>query len=419
MSNTTGEPENSGREGAGPLSGVTIVDLTAMISGPLCTMMLADQGATVWKVESPHGDWARAVATTRGGFSASFLNNNRNKKSICLDLKQPGGRDALMRLAARADVFLQNFRPGAAERLGVGEAAIRAVRPDIIYGSIAGFGFEGPYAEEPVFDPLIQALSGLATVQAGSDQARPRLVRTILPDKLTATQMAQALTAALYHRERTGRGDHVRLSMLDAVVSFLWSSDMGARTFRGDEPEEERAQSYIDLIYEVADGHVSVAPILDHHWRGLAEALERPEFLQDPRFSTAAGREIHKDARLELTQEALRPHRRDPVLARLRAAGVPCAPVLTRREMIAHPQIAANGLLWELDHPRAGPLRQARPPARFAADPAPPRRPAPALGEHTRALLMETGLSAAEVEALLATGAAVETESGAARPGGA
>ncbi len=168
----------------GPLHGYRIVDLTSMISGPSATMLLADQGAEVIKVENPRagGDHTRLGANRRGGFSASFLNNNRGKRSVALDLKDPAAVAALLRVAATADVFVQNFRPGVAERMGLGEAAVRAAAPGIVYVSISGFGEAGPYAQKPVYDPLVQALSGLATVQAGSDEAPPRLVRTILPD---------------------------------------------------------------------------------------------------------------------------------------------------------------------------------------------------------------------------------------------
>jgi len=191
----------------GPLDGFRVVDLTSNVAGPLGTMILGDQGADVIKVEAPEGgDATRAGGNRRAGFTASFLNNNRNKRSIVLDLKTAGGLQALMRLVAGADVFVQNFRPGVAERLGVGEDAVRAVAPNIVYVSISGFGEKGPFATNPAYDPVIQGFSGLATVQAGSDEARPRLLRTILPDKLTAITASQAITAALLARERTGEG---------------------------------------------------------------------------------------------------------------------------------------------------------------------------------------------------------------------
>lgn len=391
----------------GPLSGIRVIDLTSMVSGPLATMTLADQGADVIKVEAPNGgDYSRHVATRRNGFSASFLNNNRNKRSIVLDLKHGEGLAALKQLVAGADVFVQNFRPGVAERIGAGEDALREVRPDLVYVSITGFGFDGPYASKPVFDPLIQALSGLTTVQAGSDDARPRLVRTIVPDKLTGIQAAQAITAALFERERSGRGQHVRLSMLDTIVAFLWSSDMGGHTFVGDELAEETAQSYIDLIYETADGHVSVAVMQDKHWAGLAQAVDRPDFLTDPRFATPELREVNKDARVNLIQEALRPHTSAHLLEVLERHDVPCSPVLTRRDMIRHPQIVANRIVEHREHPVAGRLRQTRQPARFSNTPEPRRDGAPRYGEHTRAVLTEAGIDIQTIDALIARGIA-------------
>ena len=396
----------------GPLHGIKIIDLTSVISGPLATQTLADQGADVIKVEAPRGDHARHVATRRGGFSASFLNNNRNKRSIVLDLKHPDGLSALRRLAANADAMVQNFRPGVAERIGVGEAAIRKVNPEIVYVSIAGFGFDGPYANKPVFDPLVQAVSGLTTVQAGSDESRPRLVRTILPDKLTGIQASQAVTAALLARERTGKGQHVRLSMLDTVVSFLWSSDMGGHTFVGAEGGEERAQSRIDLIYETQDGYITVAVNQDKEWERFAHAAERPDILGDERFRTAEGREVFKNERLELIQAVLRERTTDDWIARLESRDVPCAPVLTRREMIGHPQINANGVVVEVDHPEAGRLRQTRGPARFSVTEPEYRRGAPVLGGHTREVLSEHGFDRNEIAALEASGAAVQAGTG-------
>ncbi|MFQ5566704.1 MAG: CaiB/BaiF CoA transferase family protein [Paracoccaceae bacterium] len=391
----------------GPLDGVRVIDLTTMVSGPLGAMILADQGADVIKVEAPGGgDHSRHVATRRGGFSASFLNNNRNKRSIALDLKQVQGLAALKRLIAGADVVMQNFRPGVVERLGVGYEDARAVRADIIYASVTGFGETGPYAGKPVFDPLIQSLSGLTTVQAGSDQRRPALVRTILPDKLTGFTVAQAISAALFARERNGQGQHIRLSMLDSVIAFLWSSDMGGHTFVGDDAVAETAQSFIDLIYETADGYISVAAFRRADWVKLAEACERPEWIDDPRFLTSEGLEIHKPERLELTQQALRGRTSAEWIARLDAHDVPCAPVLTRREMIRHPQVVENAIIVETEHPRAGPLRQARTPARFEGTPAEHRRGGPALGENTREVLAEAGYAATEIDTLIATGAA-------------
>jgi crotonobetainyl-CoA:carnitine CoA-transferase CaiB-like acyl-CoA transferase len=385
----------------GPLHGYRIVDLTSNVSGPLATMILADQGADVIKVEAPGGgDSTRGGANRRGGFTASFLNNNRNKRSITLDLKQPAAVDALKRLAAGADAFVQNFRPGVADRLGVGEAAIRAVAPDIVYVSISGFGDKGPYAQAPAYDPVIQGFSGLATVQAGSDRERPRLLRTILPDKLTAITASQAITAALLARERTGEGQHVRLSMLEAVVAFLWSSDMSGQTFVGDEPTEQEAASAIDLIYETADGYITAAVVTDRQWQGLTRALDKPEWLEDERFKTPALRAQNIEARLQMTQDVLIGRSSAEWLEQLTAADVPCGPVLTRNQMIRHPHVSAMEIAEEYQHPKAGRLRQSRAAARFSKTPPSIRQGAPALGEHTEAVLAEIGYSAAEIAGL-------------------
>ncbi|MCR9125610.1 MAG: CoA transferase [Rhodobacteraceae bacterium] len=401
----------------GPLDGFRIIDATTMISGPLATMILADQGAEVIKIEHPRGgDHARQVADRRGGMAAAFLNNNRGKKSVTLNLKDPRGVAAALRLCEQADVFVQNFRPGVAERIGLGEAAVRAARPDIVYASIAGFGFEGDWADRPVYDPLIQALSGLASVQGGADAARPRLVRTILPDKVTALQASQAITAALLARARSGQGTHLRLSMLDAVVAFLWSSDMSGYTFVGDEVREKPAdqtQSFVELIYQTADGWMAVSAHTDATWRGLATAVGQPDWLADPRFATVAAREINKPARLELTQQALLHDSTENWMRRLGAQDVPCAPVLTRAQMYTHPQVVANGTVIESDHPQAGRIRQARAPARFSATPLDPPRPARRLGEDTRAVLAAAGFDAATIALYLAEGVATGPQDGA------
>ena len=271
----------------GPLAGIRIIDLTSMLSGPWATMILADQGADVIKVEEPRqGDHTRSYGNRRNGFSASFLNLNRNKRSVAIDLKTPQGVDLVKRLAAGADVLVQNFRPGVVERLGLDEAAVRKRAPGIVYVSINGFGEKGPYAHKPVYDPIVQAFSGLTTVQAGSDQQRPRLIRTVLPDKLTAVTAAQAIAAALVGRLKTGKGQHVRLSMLDAVLAFLWASDMGAQTYVGEKVSPRTAASFIDLIYETQNGFMTAAVMTNKEWAALTRALERPDWLADQRFTT-------------------------------------------------------------------------------------------------------------------------------------
>ncbi len=397
----------------GPLDGIKIIDLTSMISGPIATMILADQGADVIKIENPEcGDFTRSASNKRGGFSASFLNNNRNKKSVTINLKSEKGLELLKSLTAGADVFIQNFRPGVIERMGLGEDIIRKVAPDIIYVSISGFGHEGPYAGKPVYDPLVQALSGLTTIQGGSDEQRPRLVRTILPDKLTGFTCAQAISSALFCRERTGQGQHIRLSMLDSVISFLWSSDMGSQTFVGNEFAQEKAQSFIDLIYETSDGYISVAVQSDKEWQGLTRALGRPEWLEDSRFTTPALRQDNIDDRLELTQQELRTRSSREWLQRLEAEDVPCAPVLRRRDVVSHPQIIANGTIAELKHDHAGTLRQARPAARFSLTYRERHFGAPYLGEHNEEVLTQANLSDEEIRQLRSNGVIGETKVG-------
>ncbi len=390
----------------GPLSGFRVVDLTNVISGPMATQILGDQGADIVKVEARGGDLTRGGGNRQGGLSAAFLNNNRNKRSIVLDLKRAEGVALLKRLAAAADVFIQNFRPGVVERLGVGETEIRAVKPDIVYVSISGFGEKGPLASKPTYDPIVQAISGLTTVQAGSDEERPRLVRTILPDKVTALTAAQAVTAALLHRAATGEGQHVRVSMLDSVVAFLWNSDMGSQTFVDAPVSIQRAASFIDLIYETANGYMSVSLMTDRQWLSFCQVAGRADLATDPRFATPALRDENIDARLEQVQEVLRTRTTAEWTALFDAGHVPSAPVLTRSQMVEHPQVAANGTLLEYDHPLAGRLRQARPAIRFEGSPSGIRCGGPELGADTREVLAEAGVAEDEIEAAIARGVA-------------
>ncbi|MFP6727264.1 MAG: CoA transferase, partial [Alphaproteobacteria bacterium] len=269
---------------SGPLSGYRVIDFTSVIAGPFATMMLADQGADVIKVEAPQRpDYTRQAGYGPNHLRAVFLNNNRNKRSIAIDVKNKEGKDALKKLVATADVFIQNFRPGVVERLGISEPELRAITPDLIYVSMSGWGENGPLSHKPVYDPIIQALSGLATVQAGSDKDRPRLIRTILPDKLTGVTAAQAVTAALAGRAKTGEGQHVKISMLDSIIAFLWSSDMGGQTFVGREVSEQRAATFIDLIYETKDGYITVSTMTNVQWQGFCKVAEREDLLNDPR----------------------------------------------------------------------------------------------------------------------------------------
>ncbi|MFK7895695.1 MAG: CaiB/BaiF CoA transferase family protein [Myxococcota bacterium] len=377
----------------GPLDGYRIVDLTTMISGPMATGLLGDQGADVIKVESPGvGDLMRMLGAPREGITASFATTNRNKRSIVLDLKAKEDRTAFERLVETADVVVQNFRPGVVERMGVDEASLRRLKPDLVYVSISGFGETGPYAGKRVYDPIIQALSGLATIQGNRGQGRPRMMRLVIPDKVTAITAAQAITAALLSRERTKQGQHVRLSMIDAMIALAWPEGFAGQTFVGDEVDVPRNALAQDLVYETSDGWMTAGAVSDSEWQGLTRALGHPEWLEDERFKTAGGRVAYAKERLDQTAEVLKTETTETWLARLDAEQVPCAPILPLSEVIRHPQIEANELLFETDHPVAGRIRQARAAARFDATPTTLDRPAPTKGQHTDEILNELGL---------------------------
>ena len=373
-----------------PLEGFRVVDLTSMVSGPYATQLLAEQGADVVKVEAPHGDLMRQAGPARGGMSAAFLTNNRGKRSIVLDLKQAEAMPILNALIGSADAFVQNFRPGAAERMGIGEAAARAIRPDIVYVSISGFGERGPYTKKRVYDPVIQALSGVMSIQGGA--ATPRYMRTILPDKLTAITAAQAITAALLCRERTGRGDHVRLAMLDATVAWMWPDGMINHTLVGPGASAPLSMDAYDSAFETQDGHIVAFAASDDEWRGLARALARPELETDPKFKTPTDRAAHFPEVFAVLGDAFRARTSAEWLDRLDAEQVPCAPVQSVEDLFTDPQIAMNGLIVEDAHPTAGATRHPRPAARFDTHALDPATPAPALGEHTEAVLAELGV---------------------------
>ncbi len=378
--------------GQGPMAGIRVVDLTSMISGPVATMMLADQGADVIKVEPIDGDLVRYMGPNREGLTSGFISANRSKRSLAVDLKTEKGMEVLRSLIRTADVFVQNFRPGAIDRMGLGEDVVRGLKDDIVYVSISGFGETGPYAHKRVYDPVIQALSGLADIQKDGQTGRPKMIRTIIPDKTTAVTAAQAITAALFARERGRGGQHVKLAMLDTMVAYLWPEGMAGYTFIGKEVKSARAQFAQDLIFQTADGYITAGAVSDAEWQGMCRALAHEEWLEDPRFKTANDRIVNVRERLAMTAEVLATRSSEEWLERLDAQGVPCAPVLERHEVFEHEQIRINEMVAEHDHPVAGRIRQPRPAARFDRTPAAMQRHAPTLGEHSDEILAELGL---------------------------
>jgi crotonobetainyl-CoA:carnitine CoA-transferase CaiB-like acyl-CoA transferase len=381
----------------GAMDGVRILDLTTMVAGPVATMMLADQGADVIKVESPRGDLMRHFSRGRNGMNASFLSCNRNKRSLAVDLKSDDGLQILKRLIATAQVFVHNFRPGIAERMGLGEDVVRAVRHDIVYVSITGYGTKGPYANQRAYDPVIQAMSGLADIQRDRDTGRPRMVRTIIADYTTALTAAQAITAALFARERSGEGQHVRLSMLDSMISYLWPEAMPSLTFVGAETDPSDGELGPDLIFATQDRYITAAALSDDEWAGICRALNRQELIDDPRFRTARDRSINAVERRTITSTELEKWRADEILPRLLANDVPCAPVRSRFELLQDDQVRENHILEEFESEDFGKVRMPRAAARFDRTPATVRALAPILGADNATILAELGYGADDI----------------------
>jgi crotonobetainyl-CoA:carnitine CoA-transferase CaiB-like acyl-CoA transferase len=385
----------------GALDGTRVVDLTAMITGPLATMILADQGAQVVKVEPPGiGDVMRYIGSQRGGISSLFASCNRSKRSLVVNLKEEAGRAIVRELALGADVFIQNFRQGVIERLGLGESDLRAQHPELIYVSLTAFGQKGPFAGRPAYDHILQGMTGTPYVQADP----PEFMRQAWCDKTTAMTAAQAITAALFARERGAGGQHLRLSMLDAAISFLWPDGHANTMLMEDDALRLPPISSTYEPIKTADGWASIAAVTEDQWTNLLIAFGKEDMLLDPRFATAKARLENLGAfRSELTAAA--PNwTTDELVERLREADVPCGPILKLSDVPEFSQVVANETLIESDHPTMGRIREPKPAARFGETPSKIQHPAPSLGEHTEELLVELGRSEEDIGKLRADG---------------
>ncbi len=382
----------------GPLTGLKVLDLTGMVSGPVAAMMLADQGAEVIKVEPINGELVRHMAAPHNGVNPVFFSCNRGKKSIALDLKSEEGKKILLKLASEADIFMQNFRPGAIERMGFGEDVIRKLNEKIIYVSISGFGNKGPYADSRVYDPVIQALSGATDIQADRETGKPKMFRIIIADKVTALTTAQAISSALYAREKHGTAQHIELSMLDCMLSFFWPEGMAGIVYAENEIDVRKLQGTQDLIYQAEDKYITAGAVSDAEWKGMCKALKREDLIDDERFATPAGRVANAQIRKEITGEEIAKWKSSEILKRLQEEGVPSAPLLDRMELLDNDQILANESILRVNIDGFGEVRQARPAARFSKTPSELSRPAPKLGEHSFEILSSLGFDDAIIE---------------------
>jgi len=379
----------------GPLDGIRIVDASIALSGPWAVAILADQGALVVKVEPPGiGDIGRWVGPAIGGVSAMAQIANRGKRSLAVNLQTEDGRDIVRRLVARADVFVQNFRPGVIERLGLGYGELSAANPQLVYVSISGFGAEGPYAGKSAYDPVVQAYGGLAAVQAGAD-GTPQLIRHTAADKITSLTASQAITAALFARERGAGGQHVQLSMLESVVNFVWADAAGNEVLRDADGSQPSSFSRDQKLWPTVDGFVIAAPVSDEDVARICRGVGVDGY-DDPLVATITARRANPEAFQALLRRvyaAVGSMTTADAIRGMEAEKAPCGSVLGTADLHEDPQVVALGMLEDSTHPAAGRLRQPRPAARFAATPARTGAPAPTLGQHTDEILAELGMA--------------------------
>ena len=387
-----------------PLAGVKIIELSTMITCAVAAMMLSAQGAEVIKVEPPViGDPGRLIGTQKNGVSAFFHNCNRGKKSLAIDLKTQTGHDAVMRLAADADVLVHNYRPGVMDKLGLGSETLRGANERLIYLGVSGFGTTGPMSNYPAYDMVIQGLTGITALQ-GSDNEMQH-INMLICDKITAYTVAQATTAALLARASTGKGQHIDISMLQANLAFMWPDGMMDKTIedRDGIVDMSPISDYYQTL-DLSDGSIALAPLRDHHYKALLEMLGYPELLEDPRFSSMGGRLKHMNQVMEILKRPRKKYSVAEAMSLLTAADIPCAPCIARDDLKSHPQIASIEALETYETPLHGALTVPRPPARFEGKNASQATPSPGLGEHSRSILETLGYRGEEIDALIAEG---------------
>jgi crotonobetainyl-CoA:carnitine CoA-transferase CaiB-like acyl-CoA transferase len=386
-----------------PLGGYRVLELAHLVAGPACGMYLADMGADVVKIEQPGvGDASRtAYGTQLDGESAVFLTVNRNKRSVALDLARPEGRAVFERLVARADVVIEAYRGGVAERLGIDWTRLAPLNPRLVYCSLSAFGPEGPWRDKPGVDMLVQAMGGLMAVM-GEPDGPPVLCGAPVLDTIGALMAGQGILTALLHRERTGRGQRVDVSLLNGTL-LAHAARLAIFLATGEEPGRwGSGHPYIVPFqaFEARDGWVYVAVWVDRLWTPFCAALERPALAADARFATRADRLARRAELTALLAEVFRTRTVADWMARLEAHDVLCAPVNRYADLPHDPQVIASGMLVEQDHPRAGRFRTLDTPVRFSDTPGTLRTPAPALGEHTETILTEAGLTPGEIAKL-------------------
>ena len=384
----------------GPLSGIRVLDLATMISGPLAGMMLADQGAEVIKIESPGmGDMMRHLGTQKNGVTGLYALHNRGKKSIVLNLKDDDGATLLRELISTSDVLIQNFRPGAMDRLGFGYDDAARINPNLVYVSIAGFGEDGPSAKRRVYDNVIQAASGLASVQTDPVTGKPALFRHLICDKVTAYTAAQAITAALFARERGATGQHINLSMLDAAVAFTWPDCAMDVALLDDDVMRlpTISANYVPVTFK--DGYAAVSIVTESEFRGYCAALGQPELADDPRFASSTLRSQNGDEYRKIVRELAANMPLETFLQGAREHDVPAGGMNDLHSVIDDPQIVHNETFVVREHPDAGTIREVRPAPRFSATPAVVGHHAPRKGAHTDEIIGALGHDTADLRA--------------------